>query len=52
MKKSLPIIFFLLIFTLTLQGQKDTSNVIKVSCSERVFKEKLQILMSAYILFR
>lgn len=39
MKKILPIVFFLLIFTLTLQGQKDTVNVKKYVAQKESSKE-------------
>jgi hypothetical protein len=48
MKKSLPIVFFLLIFTLTLQGQKDTSTVSKYLAQKENLKEGLGIAVSIY----
>jgi hypothetical protein len=39
MKKILPIVFFLLIFTLTLQGQKDSVNSKKLVAQKELSKE-------------
>jgi len=39
MKKILPIVFFLLIFTLTLQGQKDSINAKKYVAQKEFSKE-------------
>jgi hypothetical protein len=48
MKKSLPIIFFLLIFTLILHGQKDTSTVSALSYQNKYSKEALNANVSIY----
>jgi hypothetical protein len=48
MKKSLPIVFFLLIFTLTLQGQKDTASVSKYLAQKEYLKEATNIAVSIY----
>src|ERR1035437_4735425 len=49
MKKSLPIIFFLLIFTLILHGQKDTSNVTALLNQKDYYnKEALNANVSIY----
>jgi|SRR5664279_2524772 len=48
MKKSLPIIFFLLIFTLILHGQKDTNNVTAILNQKDYSKETLNTNVSIY----
>lgn len=48
MKKSLPIVFFLLIFTLTLHGQKDTASVSKYIAQKEYSKEAGNINISIY----
>jgi hypothetical protein len=48
MKKSLPIIFFLLIFTLILHGQKDTSNVTALLYQKNYSKEAINANVSIY----
>jgi hypothetical protein len=48
MKKSLPIIFFLLISTLILHGQKDTTNITAVLNQINYSKETLNANISIY----
>jgi hypothetical protein len=48
MKKSLPIVFFLLIFTLTLQGQKDTVSISKYVAQKEYLKEATNTAVSIY----
>lgn len=48
MKKSLPIVFFLLIFTLTLQGQKDTTNITKYTAQKAYSNETANTNISIY----
>ncbi len=48
MKKSLPIIFFLLIFTLILHGQKDTTNITAVLNQKEYSKEPLIPTVTIY----
>ena len=48
MKKSLPIVFFLLIFTLTLQGQKDTTLVAKYTAQKEYSKEAANSTVSIF----
>ena|SRR5665647_3783183 len=48
MKKSLPIIFFLLISTLILHGQKDTSYVTALLNQKDYYKEALNANVSIY----
>jgi hypothetical protein len=48
MKKSLPIVFFLLIFTLTLQGQKDTASVSRYLAQKEYLKEASNTKVTIY----
>ena len=48
MKKSLPIVFFLLIFTLTLQGQKDTASVSRYLAQKEYLKEATNTKVTIY----
>jgi hypothetical protein len=48
MKKSLPIVFFLLIFTLTLHGQRDTNGASKYLAQKEYSKEGSNINISIY----
>jgi hypothetical protein len=48
MKKGLPLIYFLLIFTLTLQAQKDTLKVGSVFAQKSYTRETVNINVSIY----
>jgi hypothetical protein len=48
MKRSLPIIFFLLILTLTLHAQKDTINVRAILAQKEYSREAVNVNVSIY----
>jgi hypothetical protein len=48
MKKSLPVIFFLLILTLTLQAQKDTTTIAKYTAQKGYLREATTANVSIY----
>jgi hypothetical protein len=48
MKKSLPIVFFLLILTLNLQAQKDTTTISKYTAQKEYLREATSTNVSIY----
>ena len=48
MKKGLPLIFFLFIFTLTLYGQKDTMKMASFTPKKKIARETININVTIY----